>query len=307
VIIADEIEGEALATFVVNKLRGIFNVLAIKAPGYGDRKKEMLEDIATVVGARVISEDVGLKLENAEVSFLGKAKRVVSTKDKTTIIGGQGKKEDIEKRVLQLKKQLEVTESKFDQEKIQERIGKLSQGVAVISVGAATETEMKYLKLKIEDAVHATKAAVEEGIVPGGGVALLKAAAKVTKKFKESKAYLEAHKNKKGDEYVTGFLACLSALTVPFVQIAKNAGREDAEDLVNLVQKEADEALGFDAGKSPYQEEKAKLINMFEKGIIDPVKVSRLAFQNASSAAAILLTTEVAVAEEAKEEKAANH
>src|SRR3989344_3910956 len=180
-IIADDVDGEALATFVVNKLRGGFNVLAVKAPGYGDRKKEMLEDIAVTVGAKVISEEIGIKLENAEIGMLGKARKVISTKDNTIIIGGKGKKSDIEERIAQLRKQRAMTESKYDIEKFDERIAKLSGGVAVIKVGAATETEMKYLKLKIEDAVNATKAAIDEGIVAGGGVAYIKAIIEVEK------------------------------------------------------------------------------------------------------------------------------
>ena len=307
VIIADEIEGEALATFVVNKLRGIFSVLGLKAPGYGDRKKDILEDIAVTVGAKVVSSDLGIKLENAELSMLGRAKRIIATKDRTTIIGGKGKKANIEARVEQLKKQLSLTESKFDKEKIQERIGKLSQGVAVLYVGAATETEMKYLKLKIEDAVHATKAAIAEGIVPGGGVALVKAGEKVAKKFKESKVYLDSSKGKKESEYVTGYLALLTALSLPLQQIAENAGREDATTIVKQVKEAKGEAVGYDAAVAEYKE-KVEMEDLVEKGIIDPVKVERLALQNASSAAAVLLTTEVAVGEEpAKESKPHGH
>src|SRR3972149_784707 len=307
VIIADEIEGEALATFVVNKLRGIFSGLGLKARGYGARKKNILEDIAVTVGAKVVSSDLGIKLENAELSMLGRAKRIIATKDRTTIIGGKGKKANIEARVEHLKKQLSLTESKFDKEKIQERIGKLSQGVAVLYVGAATETEMKYLKLKIEDAVHATKAAIAEGIVPGGGVALVKAGEKVAKKFKESKVYLDSSKGKKESEYVTGYLALLTALSLPLQQIAENAGREDATTIVKQVKEAKGEAVGYDAAVAEYKE-KGEREDLVEKGIIDPVKVERLALQNASSAAAILLTTEVAVGEEpAKESKPHGH
>jgi len=297
VIIADDIEGEALATFVVNKLRGIFNVLAIKAPGYGDRKKEILEDIAATVGAKVISEDVGIKLENIEVSMLGHAKRIIATKDKTTIVGGKGKKADIEARVNQLKKQLENTESKFDQEKIAERIGKLSQGVAVIRVGAATETEMKYLKLKLEDAVNATKAAIEEGIIPGGGVAFVKVKEKVEKKFDK-----KGHKS----EYVAGYEALLSALEMPLKQISINAGRENVEGVIEKVKNTRGDAMGFDAAEVSEKDE-IEMVNLIEKGIIDPVKVARLALQNATSAASILLTTEVLVAEEKEEKKPHEH
>ena len=207
VIIADDVEGEALATFIVNKLKGGFNVLAVKAPGYGDRKKEMLQDIAITVGGQVISEDLGIKLETAELSMLGKAQRVVSTKDSTTIVGGKGKKGDIEARVAQLRKQVENSDSKFDREKLEERIAKLTGGVAVIRVGAATETEMKYLKDKIEDAVNATKAAIAEGIVPGGGSALAKVADKLAKKI-DSKAH---------DEFTVGYRILVSALTAPLL------------------------------------------------------------------------------------------
>ncbi len=189
VIISDDVDGEALATFFVNKLRGAFNVLAVKAPGYGDRKKDMLADIAITVGAEVISEELGKKLENVDLSMLGRAARIVATKDSTVIVGGKGKKSDIEGRLAQLRKQLENTDSKFDKEKIEERIAKLSGGVAVIRVGAATETEMKYLKDKIEDAVNATKAAIAEGIIPGGGASLAKVSAKLMNKMGEQKAH----------------------------------------------------------------------------------------------------------------------
>jgi len=289
VIIADDVDGEALATFVVNKLRGALNVLAVKAPGYGDRKKDMLADIAVTVGGQVISEELGLTLDKADVAHLGKATRVVSTKESTVIVGGDGKKDDIEARVASLKKQLESTDSKFDREKLEERIAKLSGGVAVIRVGAATETEMKYLKLKIEDAVNATKAAIEEGIVPGGGTALAKIAQKLTEKLSE----------KKGDqEFKVGYEILLRALLMPLYQIAYNAGREDgAMVVVNKVATEKGNT-GFDATSGDY-------VDMIEKGIIDPVKVTRSGVQNAASAAAILLTTEAAVAEEEEEKPAA--
>ena len=227
VIIADDVDGEALATFVVNKLKGVFNVLAIKAPGYGDRKKEMLADIAITVGASVVSEDLGIKLENTELTMLGRANRVVATKDSTVIVGGKGKKSDIEARVAQLRKQVENTDSKFDKEKLEERIAKLSGGVAVIRVGAATETEMKYLKDKIEDAVNATKAAIAEGIVPGGGAALAKVGHTLAKKI-DPKAH---------DEYTIGYRILLSALSAPLLQIANNAGREDATVILRDVVK----------------------------------------------------------------------
>ena len=291
VIIADDVDGEALATLVVNKLRGAFSVLAVKAPGYGDRKKEILQDIATTVGASVISEELGLKLENADLSMLGKAQRVVASKDSTIIAGGKGKKADIEARVQQLKKQVENTDSKFDREKLEERVAKLSGGVAVMRVGAATETEMKYLKDKIEDAVNATKAALAEGIVPGGGAALLKVAEKLGKKV-NSKAH---------DEFTIGYRILLTALSAPFLQIVKNSGREDGQVLVDTIAKKGG-SFGFNAAS---ESEDAEIVDMIEAGIIDPVKVTRSGVQNAASAAAVLLTTEAAVADEPEDKKAA--
>jgi len=289
VVLADDVEGEALATFVVNKLKGGFNVLAVKAPGYGDRKKEMLQDIAITVGAQVISEDLGLKLENAEFSMLGRANRVVSSKDSTVIVGGKGKKSDIEERVASLRQQLENTDSKFDKEKLEERIAKLTGGVAVIRVGAATETEMKYLKDKVEDAVNATKAAIAEGIVPGGGAALAKVAEKLRKKI-DPKAH---------DEYTTGYRILISALSAPFLQIARNAGREDGAVLLkDIVSKGA--AYGFDASG---QDDEPSIVDMYEAGIIDPVKVTRSCVENSASAAAVLLTTEAAVADIPEDKK----
>lgn len=290
VIIADDVDGEALATFIVNKLKGVFNILAVKAPGYGDRKKEMLADIAITVGGTVVSEDLGLKLENADVSVLGKAQRVVATKDSTVIVGGKGKKGDIEARVAQLKKQIEHTDSKFDKEKLEERVAKLSGGVAVIRVGAATETEMKYLKDKIEDAVNATKAAIAEGIVPGGGAALAKVAEKLAKKT-DAKAH---------DEYTIGYRILISALSAPFLQIAKNSGREDGTVLLKQITEKGG-AFGFDASS---ESQEAKIVDMFEAGIIDPVKVTRSGVENAASAASVLLTTEAAVADLPEEKKA---
>lgn len=279
VIIADDVEGDALATFVVNKLRGTFNVLAIKAPGYGDRKKEMLADIATVVGAQVISSETGLTFENATLSMLGKAGRVVATKDTTVFVSGKGKKADIAARVAQLQVIVENTTSKFDKEKVEERIAKLTGGVAVIRVGAATETEMKYLKDKIDDAVKATKAAMDEGIVAGGGTAL----AKVSKKLAAATHKLSA------DEQV-GYDIVVRALEQPLRQIALNCGKDDASVIVEKVQ--AGKALaGYDAVADEIVDD------MLEKGIIDPVKVTRGAVENAVSAAAILLTTEAAIAD----------
>lgn len=288
VIIAEDVDGEALATLVVNKLRGAFNVLAVKAPGYGDRKKEILADIAVTVGAHVISEDIGLKLESAELSALGRANRVVATKDSTVIVGGKGKKSDIEDRVAQLRAQKESTDSKYDIEKIDERIAKLSGGVAVIRVGAATETEMKYLKLKIEDAVNATKAAIEEGIVAGGGTALVKAADKVR----------NAKRADLTQEEKVGFEIVLKALEAPLRQIVVNAGKDDAAVVI--------EAVRSSKGSGGYDALKDEMISdMVAAGIIDPVKVTRSGVENAASAAAILLTTEVAIADEPEEKKAA--
>ena len=291
VIIADDVDGEALATFIVNKLRGVFNVLAVKAPGYGDRKKEMLADIAITVGGEVVSEDLGIKLENVELSMLGRASRVVANKDSTIIVGGKGKKSEIEARVAQLRKQLENTDSKFDKEKLEERIAKLSGGVAVIRVGAATETEMKYLKDKIEDAVNATKAAIAEGIVPGGGAALAKVAAKLEKKI-DAKAH---------DEYTIGYRILLSSLYAPFLQIAKNSGREDGAVILQDIIKKGGH-FGFNAATEAESEE-SNIVDMFEEGIIDPVKVTRSCVENAASAASVLLTTEVAVADLPEEKK----
>jgi chaperonin GroEL len=280
VIIADDVEGDALATFVVNRLRGTFSVLAVKAPGYGDRKKEILADIAAVVGAQVISADTGDTFENATLSMLGKASRVVAGKDTTVFVGGKGKKADIESRVLQMQTILSQTDSKFDKEKLEERIAKLSGGVAVIRVGAATETEMKYLKDKIDDAVKATKASIEEGIVPGGGTAL----AKVSRKLADAPA-----KKRSADEQA-GYDIVIRALTQPLRQIAINAGKEDSSVIVKQVE-DAKGYAGYDALEDKMVDD------MVKAGIIDPVKVTRGAVENAVSAAAILLTTEVAIAE----------
>ncbi len=279
VIIADDVEGDALSTFIVNRLKGTFTVLAVKAPGYGDRKKEMLADIATVVGGQVITEEVGITFENATITMLGKASKVTATKDATTIVGGKGKKADIAARVKQLSAQAEASTSKFDKEKLEERIAKLSGGVAVISVGAATETEMKYLKDKIDDAVKATKAAMEEGIVPGGGTAL----AKIAKK-------LGARVPKMTDDERAGYDIVMNALSVPLAQIAMNAGKDDASAIVREVQ-EGKANAGYDAIADAVKDD------LIAAGIIDPAKMPRMAIQNAVSAAAILLTTEAAIAE----------
>ncbi|OGG61779.1 chaperonin GroL [Candidatus Kaiserbacteria bacterium RIFCSPLOWO2_02_FULL_54_13] len=288
VIIAEDVEGDALSTFIVNKLRGTFSVLAVKAPGYGDRKKEMLADIATVVGGQVISNEVGTTFENATLSMLGRATRVVATKDTTTIVGGKGKKADISARVAQLKTQMENSDSKFDKEKFEERIAKLSGGVAVISVGAATETEMKYLKDKIDDAVKATKASIEEGIVAGGGTAL----AKVSKKLSVASAgggSAFGGKKLTADEQA-GYDIVVRALEMPLAQIAINAGKDDAAVIVSKVQGGKANA-GYNALTDEIVED------MLAEGIVDPVKMPRMALENAISAAALLLTTEAAIAE----------
>lgn len=285
VIIADDVDGEALATFVVNKLRGGFNVLAVKAPGYGDRKKEMLQDIAVTIGAKVVSEELGIKLDKADISMLGRASKVIADKDKTVIVGGKGKKSDIDSRIAQIKKQRETASSKFDLEKIDERIAKLSGGVAVIRVGAATETEMKYLKLKIEDAVNATKAAIEEGIIIGGGSAFIKVAEKVK----------NAKISHSSEEMEIGFNIVIKSLEAPIRQIAINAGKDDGSVIVEKIRTK--DNSGYDALND-------KIVSdMIKAGIIDPVKVARTALQNATSASAILLTTEVAIADEWEEKK----
>ena len=280
VIIADDVEGEALTTFVLNKLRGSFNVLAVKAPGYGDKKKEQLADIAIVTGAKVISDEVGLNFDKAELNMLGRATRVVSTKDNTVIVGGKGKKADVVNRIQALQAQKENTESKFDKENLEKRVAKLVGGVAVIKVGAATETEMKYLKLKIEDAVNATKAAIAEGIVAGGGSAFAKVSKKISDKAPTGS----------DPDFIAGYKAVVHALTEPLRQIAKNAGKDEGV-VVNEVLK-GGSASGYDALNDSF------VTDMFEAGIIDPVKVTRVALENASSAVAILLTTEVAIADE---------
>lgn len=293
VIIAEDIEGEALATLIVNKIRGTFNALAIKAPGYGDRKKEMLEDIAIVTGGKVISEETGMKLESAELNMLGGARRIISTKEDTTIVGGKGKKTDIEERAAQVKAELSRTDSDFEKEKLQERLAKLVGGVAVIKVGAATETEMKYKKFKIEDAKEATKAAIEEGIVPGGGTALLKAALSVSDDFSQGK--FKAPSRDIVREFKTGVNILLLAVEEPLRQIALNAGREDGSMVVNAVKEGLAENprsnIGYDARADK------TISDMIKAGIIDPVKVTRSALENAVSASAMLLTTEVVVAD----------
>ncbi len=278
-IIAEDVEGEALATLVVNKLRGTLNIAAVKAPAFGDRRKAMLEDIAILTGGEVISEEKGIKLETADINFLGQAKKVRITKDNTVIVDGLGAKENIAARVGQIKNAIEETTSDYDREKLQERLAKLSGGVAVIKVGAATETEMKEKKLRIEDALNATKAAVEEGIVPGGGTILVQIA-KAIEDFK-----LE------GEEGL-GVDIVKKALYAPMRQIALNAGL-DAGVVIEKV-KNSEEGIGFDAAKEEY-------VDMVKAGIIDPTKVTRSAIQNAISVSSVLLTTEVAVANEKEE------
>ncbi len=279
-IIAEDIEGEALATLVVNKLRGVLNISAVKAPGFGDRRKAMLEDIAILTGGEVISEELGRTLESATIQDLGQASSVIIDKDNTTIVNGAGEKANIDARVNQIKAQIAETTSDYDREKLQERLAKLSGGVAVIKVGAATETEMKEKKDRVDDALSATKAAVEEGIVIGGGAALIKAKAKI-------KLDLQ------GDEAI-GAAIVERALRAPLRQIAENAGF-DAGVVVNSVENAKDENTGFDAAKGEY-------INMLESGIIDPVKVERVALLNAVSVASMLLTTEATISE-IKEDK----
>ncbi len=291
VIIAEDVEGEALATLIVNKIRGTFSALAVKAPGFGDRRKEMLADIAVMTGGQVISEEVGLKLENVEVDQLGQADRVIADKDETTIVGGRGKQEEIDARVNQIKKAIETETSDFDKEKLQERLAKLASGVAVIRVGAATETEQKERQHRVEDAVSATQAAVAEGIVPGGGLALLVAAEKVAKEIKkeEEKGQEEAQR-----DFVTGMRLVMKALEEPVRQIALNAGREGSV-IVEEIRKQ-DFKVGYDAQNHVY-------VDMFEAGIVDPKMVTRSALQNAASIASIMLTTEAIVSDAPEEKK----
>jgi len=289
-IIAEDVDGDALATLVVNKLRGNFVSLAIKAPGFGDRKKEMLEDIAVVIGGQLISEEKGMKLENVELSMLGKAHKIVATKEDTIIIGGKGKKAEIEKRVAQLKAQLAKSTSDFDKEKLQERIAKLSGGVAVIRVGATTETELKEKKFRIEDAVNATRAALEEGIVAGGGVALFEAARALD--VKSIKGVSEF-----GDE-AKGVAVIRAVLEKPLRAIAENAGK-DPNDVVQQVLR-MESGMGFNAATGEY-------VNMIDDGIIDPLKVVKAALTNAVSVASLILTTEAIITdEEEKDNKASS-
>ncbi len=284
VIVAEDVEGEALATLVVNKLRGTLQVLAVKAPGFGDRRKAMLEDIAILAGGKCITEDLGIKLENLKIEDLGQAKKITADKDNTTVVEGKGKRADVEGRVKQIRAQVEETTSDYDREKLQERLAKLVGGVAVIKVGAATESEMKEKKSRVEDAMHATKAAVEEGIVPGGGIALVRAIPAL-EKLKE-----------KNEDVQTGINIVRRALEEPIRQIAINAGYEGS--IIVQQGKEKEKAsIGFDAYAG-------KWVDMFEAGIIDPTKVTRTALQNAASIAALMLTTEAMVHELPEKEKA---
>lgn len=281
-IIAEEVDGEALATLVVNKLRGTLKVCTVKAPGFGDRRKAMLEDIAVLTNGTVISEEKGFKLDNAQISYLGTAKRITVDKDNTTIVEGAGKKEEIKKRINEIKQQIEKTTSDYDKEKLQERLAKLSGGVAVLKIGASTELEMKEKKARVEDALHATRAAVEEGIVPGGGVAYLRC----LKKLDEAKV--------ENDDQRTGIEIVRRSLEEPIRQIVENAGMEGSV-VVNRV-KEGKDDYGFNAQTEQYE-------NLIKSGVIDPTKVTRVALENAASVAGLLLTTEATVVEKPEREK----
>ncbi len=285
-IVADDVDGEALTTLIVNKLRGTFNVVAVKAPGYGDRKKDMLADIAIVTGGQYVSEELGLKLDSLELDSLGRARRVVATKEKTVIVEGKGKKEDIEKRISQIKTQIESADSSFDKEKLQERLAKLSGGVAVIKVGAATEVELKARKHKVEDALAATRAAIEEGIVPGGGIALIRC----QKTLEELKIV--------GEEKVAIDIL-IRTMEDPIRKIADNAGK-DGSVIANEVKKKTGD-YGYNAEEDKYEE------SMLSAGIIDPAKVVRSCIQNAVSAASMLLTTECVVVDKPEEKKNDSH
>ncbi len=285
VIIADDIDGEALTTLVVNKLRGAFNTLAVKAPGFGDRRKELLTDIAILSGGTVISEELGLKLDGVGLDQLGRAGRIVASKDNTIIIDGKGNKKEIEKRIAQIRTEIKQTTSDFDKEKLQERLAKLVGGVAVIKVGAATEAELTYKKHKVEDALAATRAAVAEGIVSGGGTALLKAAAIIGKRFEEIKP-----KNY-SEEFGAGYRILVRALEEPIRQIVANAGKSEGAVIADAVKKQKDPNAGYNALTDKIEPD------MIAAGIIDPVKVTRTALENAASTAAMFLTTESAIAD----------
>ena len=281
-IIAEEVEGEALATLVVNKIRGTLSCAAVKAPGYGDRRRAMLEDIAILTGGKLISEDIGIKLENVQIADLGRAKRVVIDKENTTIVEGSGKKDDIQARIAQIKNEIEESTSDYDKEKLQERLAKLAGGVAVLNVGAATEVAMKEKKARVEDALHATRAAVEEGIVPGGGVALIRAIPDLEKL------------KLKGDQQI-GVQIVMRALEEPTRMLAENAGKEGSV-IVEQVKKQEEKNVGFNVMTEKFED-------MVAAGIIDPTKVTRTALQNAASVASLLVTTEAVVVEKPEEEK----
>jgi chaperonin GroEL len=290
-IISEDLEGEAMATLVVNKLRGTLKVAAVKAPGFGDRRKEMLQDIAILTKGIVISEEQGFKLENADLTYLGRAERVTIDKDNTIVVGGKGKKDDINARIAQIKSQIEATTSDYDREKLQERLAKLSGGVAVLNVGAATEVEMKEKKDRVDDALHATRAALEEGILPGGGIALLNAS-----KYIDENPVVTNHSSQDlGVQFVK--LACRQ----PFVKILQNAGYslEQIADVIKKIEEKNDQWIGY----NPRTEE---IVNMFEEGIIDPAKVTRLALENAASVAGTILLTEAVVSNIKKEKEEKN-
>jgi len=286
VILAEDVEGDALTTLVVNKIRGTFNALAVKAPGFGDRREEMLEDIASVTGGKVISEKAGMKLEDVEINVLGEAKKIISTKENTTIVGGKGSKQDMEERVGQIKTQIKQTDSSFDREKLEERLAKLSGGVAVIKVGAATEVEQKEKQHRIEDAVAATKAAIEEGVVPGGGVAFIRALETLDK-------LSSSLENKDRDEWA-GVKILREAIQKPLWQIAENAGTSGSVVISEVIKLEG--SNGYNAATGEYED-------LIKAGIIDPAKVTRSALQNAVSASSMLLTTEAVVSEIPKKEE----
>jgi chaperonin GroEL len=286
-IIAEDVEGEALATLVVNKLRGTLNVCAVKAPGFGDRRKAMMEDIAIITGGKLITEDLGIKLENTKIEDLGRAKRIVVDKENTTIVEGVGKRADIQGRINQIRKEIDETTSDYDREKLQERLAKLAGGVAVINVGAATETEMKEKKARVEDALHATRAAVEEGIVPGGGVAYIRSLPALDRLAKETE----------GDVKV-GIQIVRRALEQPLRTLCDNAGVEGSLVVEQVKSYKGEEKFtGYDVDGEKY-------VDMFKAGIIDPTKVSRTALQNAASVASLLLTTEALVTEIPEKKKA---
>jgi chaperonin GroEL len=295
VLIADDVEGEALTTLVVNKLRGVINVLAVKAPEFGDTKKEMLEDIAALTGGKVIAEEKGMKMENVELDMLGRASKVISTKDNTTIVGGKGKKKDIDERISQVKTQIDKSKSKWDKEKLQKRLAKISGGVAVIKVGAATETELTYIKHKMEDALSATRAAIAEGIVAGGGVALLRSSLQLSEKMKNIEA-----KSTDKIEFNAGYTILTKALLEPIKQIITNGGQSDPGVIINEISKSKNVNSGYDASKGE------PVDDMIKSGIIDPLKVTRTALENAVSVSAILLTTQVAISDKPEEKNAGN-